>query len=167
VPKKFSFTSALDHDVERVHATLTNEEFWKNRIAASPTGDAELEVRGSGPGTISLTMADSMGTSGLPSVVRGVLPGPLVIERADEWGPLDGGIAHGVLTGGARGLPITVSARSELRAGDTGGTVVEVHGEATVKVPLVGGKIEGLIVQLVESMVRNDSREIDTWLADS
>ena len=163
--KEFVFTSTLDHSVERVHGALTSEDFWNSRLAASRTGAAQLEVR-PGPGTIWAKASDQMDTSGLPAVVRGVVRGPLVIERTDEWGALDAGTAQGTLAGSTKGLPITISARSELRPSETGGTVVEVRGEATVKVPVVGGQIEGLIVQLVENIVQNDRTEIDKWLAE-
>lgn len=164
--KEFVFTSELDHSVERVHAALISEEFWNSRLGASQTGAAELEVR-PGAGTVWVKMSDQMDSSVLPAVVRGVVRGPLVIERTDEWSALDGGVAQGTLEGATKGLPVTISARSELRAGASGGTVIEVRGEATVKVPVVGGQIEGLIVQLVENIVAGDRTEIDAWLTQN
>uniref|UniRef100_UPI0037C9D44F DUF2505 family protein n=1 Tax=Rhodococcus pyridinivorans TaxID=103816 RepID=UPI0037C9D44F len=44
---------------------------------------------------------------------------------------------------------------------------IEVRGEATVKVPVVGGQIEGLIVQLVENIVQNDRTDLDKWLTEN
>ncbi|AOD22219.1 MULTISPECIES: DUF2505 domain-containing protein [Rhodococcus] len=164
--KEFVFTSTLDHSVERVHGALTSEDFWNSRLAASQTGVAQLEV-GSGPGTFRAKVSDQIDTSALPAVVRGVVRGPLIIERTDEWGGLGDGTAQGTLAGSTSGLPITIAARSELRGNADGGTEIEVRGEATVKVPVVGGQIEGLIVQLVENIVQNDRTDLDKWLTEN
>lgn len=164
--KKFEFTSELDHSVERVHAALTSEDFWNSRLAKSQTGAAELDAR-PGQGTLWVSVSDQMDSSVLPAIVRGVVRGPLVMERIDEWGVLDGGIAKGKLTGGAKGLPISIDAGSELRAGDAGGTVIAVTGEVNVKVPVVGGQIEGLILQFVENLVEGDRNELNDWLSEN
>ncbi len=73
----------------------------------------------------------------------------------------------GTLAGSTSGLPITIAAHSELRGNADGGTEIEVRGEATVKVPVVGGQIEGLIVQLVENIVQNDRIDLDKWLTEN
>src|SRR5699024_4689362 len=148
--KEFVYTIELDYSVEQVHATLTSEEYWKGRLGESTTGSAEIVVP-AGPGTLRVSMTDQTDPAALPAVVRGVLRGPLVMTRTDEWGVLDGNTASGTLGGGSSSLPVTIEARSELRPGTSGGSVIEVRGEATVKVPIVGGQVEGMVVQMVQA----------------
>ncbi|MGV9746466.1 DUF2505 domain-containing protein [Rhodococcus zopfii] len=161
--KEFSFSADIDHSVEQVHAALISEEYWKGRLGGSPTGSVEIAAP-QGPGTVRVTLTDETDISGLPAVVRGILRGPLVMERTDEWGPLDGGVARGTLTGGSSSFPVTIEGRSELRDRD-GGAVLEVRGQVTVKVPVVGGQVEGLVLQMVEAIVSGDGAALNAQLA--
>ncbi|MFZ2527986.1 MAG: DUF2505 domain-containing protein [Rhodococcus sp. (in: high G+C Gram-positive bacteria)] len=161
--KEFSFSADIDHNVEQVHAALISEEYWKGRLGGSTTGSVEVGSP-AGPGTVRATLTDETDTSGLPAVVRGILRGPLVMVRTDEWGPLEGGAAQGTLTGGSSSFPVTIEGRSGLRARD-GGAVLEVSGQVTVKVPVVGGQIEGLVVQMVEAIVSGDGAALNEKLS--
>ncbi len=87
------------------------------------------------------------------------------MNRADEWSALDGGQAQGTMTGGSSSLPVSIEGRSELRASASGGSIVEVTGEVAVKIPVVGGQVEGLVIQMVESIVNADQKELNDWLA--
>lgn len=163
--KEFSFSADIDHNVERVHAALISEEYWKTRLGGSTTGSVEV-TSPAGPGTARITLTDETDTSGLPAVVRGILRGPLVMERTDEWGPLEGGAAQGTLTGSSSSAPVAIEARSELRARD-GGAVLEVRGQVTVKVPVVGGQVEGLVVQMVEAIIAGDGAGLNKALSEN
>ncbi len=67
--------------------------------------------------------------------------------------------------GSSSSLPVSIEGRSELRPSASGGAVVEVTGEVAVKIPVVGGQVEGLVVQMVESIVNGDQKELNDWLA--
>lgn len=82
--KEFSFSADIDHSVEQVHAALISEEYWKGRLGGSSTGSVEIGSP-AGPGTVRVTLTDETDTAGLPAVVRGILRGPLVMHRTDEW----------------------------------------------------------------------------------
>ncbi|NLV77812.1 MAG: DUF2505 domain-containing protein [Rhodococcus sp.] len=163
--KEFSFTTELEYSVADVHAALTSEEYWKGRVADGENSAVELDVP-AGPGTLRAVMTDRTEPSALPAVVRGILRGPLEMQRTDNWGALAGDRAEGTLSGGANGLPIEIAATSLLRAGDTGGSVIELNGTVTVKVPVVGGQIEGLLLQMVENIVNVDKKVLEHWLSN-
>ena len=44
------------------------------------------------------------------------------------------------------------------------GTVLDVRGEVTVKIPLVGGQIEGLAAKMVGQIVEKDRAALAAWL---
>lgn len=163
--KAFSFTTEFEHSVDTVHAALTSEDYWKSRIGADSDGSSIAVSAPAGPGTIRVEITGRMDPAGLPAVVRGILRGPLEMNRVDEWSALDGDHAQGAMTGGSSSLPVTIEGRSELRPSASGGSVVEVTGEVAVKIPVVGGQVEGLVVQMVESIVNGDQKELNDWLA--
>ncbi|WP_422662567.1 DUF2505 domain-containing protein [Rhodococcus rhodochrous] len=127
MPKSFAFTTELDHHVRDVHAVLTDERYWLDRVADRASATAIVEEP-HGPGSVRVTVTDRSEPSELPSIVRGMLRGPLIVERTDEWGPLVDDVAEGLLSGGATGLPVALEGRSRLRTSRTGGTYVDVQG---------------------------------------
>ena len=163
--KAFTFTTEFEHGVDAMHAALTSEDFWKSRGGADAEGSSIAVTTPGGPGTIRVEITGRMDPAGLPAVVRGVLRGPLEMTRTDEWSALDGGSAQGAMAGGSSSLPVTISGRSELRPSASGGSVVEVTGEVGVKIPVVGGQVEGLVVQMVEGIVNADEKDLNDWLA--
>lgn len=163
--KEFSFTTELAYSTADVHAALTSEEYWKGRVADGENSAVELEVP-AGPGSLRAVMTDRTDPSALPAVVRGILRGPLEMQRTDTWNALDGDRAQGTLAGGAKGLPVEIAATSELRPGADGGSVIELTGTVNVKVPVVGGQIENLLLQMVENIVDVDRKVLDHWLSN-
>ena len=105
-----------------------------------------------------------MDPKNLPSLVRTVLPGDVVIEREESWrrdGP-------GSYTGDTRvTIPGTPgSATGVMRLRDTGeGSELHIRIEVTVKVPLIGGKIEEMVTGQVKDLLESESTFTQDWLA--
>ncbi|MHA4848408.1 DUF2505 domain-containing protein [Rhodococcus sp. MSC1_016] len=162
--KRFEYSEDIGYPVDRVHATLTDPVFWRHRFEEAPE-KLTLDESG-GPGTLTATMRDSISASSLPGLVRKVVSGELKVERADEWGPLDGNRADGRIRGSSTGIPVRIECASVLRASGEG-SVLELIGSVEVKIPLVGGQIESLIKKLVRDMVGQDRDAVEKWLGDS
>lgn len=131
--------------------------------AAKKTDGYELTSHPDGGLTVDLT--EEVGTSELPGFVTKVIKGKLIVSRTDHWGPLDGDTAAGTLTGSTTGLPAKVRGALTLRPlGD--GAQLTVKGESTVKLPLVGGKIEDLINKMIKDMIDQETEQTMTWVAE-
>jgi len=162
VPKKFEFTAVLDHPARDVHAALTDERYWRDRVAASPTATVRIE-NPDGPGTLLVVVTERTEPADMPALVRGVVRGPMIMERTDHWGALGADGATGLVVGGASGIPVDFRGTSHLRpAAD--GTVLAVRGEVTVKIPIVGRQIEGLAAKMIGRIVENDRDALAAWL---
>ncbi|MFD4368400.1 DUF2505 domain-containing protein [Rhodococcus sp. NPDC058521] len=161
MPKRFATTIELDHDVEAVHAALTDEAYWQYRLRESET--AQTRIESPGPGALSVTVTETTDPEKFPAVVRAVVRGPMKIERTDSWGPLSDGRAEGSFGGSTTALPLTIDGSFVLR-GSGAGSVIDVDGAVTVKIRLVGGQIEALAKQMVMQMVERDGGEIRDWL---
>ena len=133
-----------------VHAALVDPEYWRARLAEVGGPGAAIDTVSTGTGTIDLRMTQAIAAEHLPSVVTNIRPGDLVIHRHESWEPLAGDRARGRFSAGVDGMPGKVEGTFTLGPGRTG-TIVEIDGEIEVKIPFLGGKIEGLIIdQLVE-----------------
>jgi len=86
-----------------------------------------------------------------------------VVEHA-RWSPADNlGARTAAVTLEFQGTPSNVSGRLSLHPTDTG-SVVDVDFTVKASVPLIGGKIEGVIAHQMERAIRQENRVGVAWL---
>jgi carbon monoxide dehydrogenase subunit G len=86
-----------------------------------------------------------------------------VVEHA-RWSPADEfGSRSAVATLEFQGTPSTINGRLDLHPSGTG-TVVDVEFTVKASVPLIGGKIEGVIGNQIERAVRQENKVGVAWL---
>ena len=79
----------------------------------------------------------------VPRFARKVLTPHAVVTQAERW-QVDAAGYHGTFEARAVGIPGHVEGSMELRASD-GGCVHLIHGRVLVDLPVIGGKIAGLL----------------------
>lgn len=159
--RDFEFTIVSEHTPADVHASLTSEEQWLARFEKAKKTDG-YELIKHEDGALTVDISEEVGISELPGFVKKVITGKLLITRTDHWGPLVGDVADGTLAGGSSSLPAKVEGTMTLRP-DGEGSVLTVRGKSTVKIPLIGGKIESLINDMVRDMVDQETRDTIEW----
>lgn len=89
-----------------------------------------------------------------------------VVDQHDEWDPpLPDGSRWGIWQVSARGVPVTAGGQMRLGPTDDGrGTVVEMTGEVTCPMPIVGSRIAALVGDEVERTMRASEAFIDGYL---
>jgi hypothetical protein len=100
----------------------------------------------------------------MPSVVRRVMPGEITIERSEQWAREDG-VYRGEVQVAIPGTPASAGGGMRLRDLSDGGSELHVRADVTVRVPLVGGKIEGIVGEQVQKLLAAESAFIRQWLA--
>jgi hypothetical protein len=160
--RKFEFTEEFDVTPAVAHAALTDRTLWDKRVADT-SGRVDIDFRNLPDGGFTVTLKEGVGAQMLPGVIKKVIRGDLTIIRTDTWGPLEGDHASGTLTGGSSGLPSKVEGTFVL-APSAAGSTLTLKGKAEVKIPLVGGKIEGMVVDMIGKLVHNESKQARRWL---
>ncbi|MQY18293.1 DUF2505 domain-containing protein [Nocardia macrotermitis] len=161
--RKFSFTVSYSVPVAELHRAITSDELWQDRFDGAATATLDL-AHDDGPGTIRVHMTETARPDKIPALVRKVLKNDLVVERTDNWGPLEGDTARGVFSGTSQGITTKMSGTYEMRSAATGSEIV-VSGAVAVKVPLVGGAIEPLAEQLQHRVIESERKFIEKWFA--
>jgi hypothetical protein len=162
VSRKFSFTVSYSVPVEELHRALISDDMWQARFSLSETAGLDLS-HPDGPGTIRVHMTERLRRDKVPPIVRKVLESELVLERTDNWGPLDGDIVRGTFTAASTGITTEMEGTYEVRP-TVEGAQLEVAGTVAVKVPLIGRAIEPLAEQLQRRAVDGERRFIEDWL---
>ena len=75
-----------------------------------------------------------------------------MLDRVETWRLRQDGGYEGTFEVTVRGLPGTMTGTQKL-TDSGGGAVTEIQGEATVSVPMVGGRIEKVVVEQVGALL--------------
>ncbi|WP_199441603.1 DUF2505 domain-containing protein [Umezawaea beigongshangensis] len=145
-----------------VFGALTSEDHVRDRLAALGGNGAELISFSGGNGETRFELKQGVSAEHLPPVARNVLGGDLVIQRTETWRADDLAGAVEVTLGG---VPGRLDGSSRLA--DTGerASAMTLSGQVRVSIPLVGGKVEGLIVEQVVELLDAEARFTSEWLA--
>lgn len=158
--KKFEIEREFSYSTDDAYQAIVSEEAiaWRYKTYEGLT----YETSSSGD-EHTLKVNIPISNSVLPAVVTKVLRGGLVIHRTDVWGPLTDGKATGTFIGKSGGMPSTSEGTYTLEPTENG-CRLRATGSVTVKIPLVGGKIEDASIQLVKEMFRLESDAAEKWV---
>lgn len=87
------------------------------------------------------------------------------VEQTDEWqAPTAKGERRGTWKVSASGVPVSVGGTLHLVAASKGRTVVEIAGDVTCSIPLIGGKLAAYVGSDVERTMHAEEDFNDSWL---
>ena len=88
------------------------------------------------------------------------------VEQTDEWQPATAkGERHGTWKVSASGVPVSVGGSLHLVAAGKGKTLVEIIGDVSCSIPLVGGKLAAYVGADVEKTMRAEEAFNEEHLA--
>lgn len=140
---------------------LTDPTYLKDKLRTVGGPRAELISREEDERSITVVLCQTVPSDLLPSIVRSVLPGDLMIRRTETWRGFSGTV-HSVV----EGAPATIAGTMHLDQDPTG-SVLSIQLEATVPVPLIGGKLEKSITDGVSKLMDSEYDFTMRWLRDS
>ena len=150
--------------VGEVFALLTSER-WVERKAARFSDGSKVVRRESSPGGGLLLAVSRELPEGAPGFLTRLLPKDGRVVQTDEWAPDDG---SGTRTGTWRvelaGAPARLGGTMRIEP-DGSGSAYVVVGETKVSVPLVGGRAESFIADMVARLGRTEGDLLRTTLA--
>ncbi|QNN53596.1 DUF2505 domain-containing protein [Nocardioides mesophilus] len=155
---KFSFSMSYDAAPDRVYAMLGEPEFREQVCAAGYAVRHNVSLTHSGTG-MTVVMDQYLPTRGIPPVAAKFVGEELHIVQTEEWSGPEGAsldIAIPGKPGWVKGAITLAAAGSR--------TVETITGEVKINVPLVGGKLEKMIEQVIEAAMRNEERVGHSWL---
>jgi hypothetical protein len=156
---RFSHDMKYDASPAEVHAMLAEPAFREKvceamrsvRHAVTVTGDEDA---------ISVLIDQTQPAKGIPSFATKFVGSEIQIVQAEDWS----GTTTADLSVTIPGKPGHLKGTIELRG--TGSSTVEtVTGEVKVNIPLVGGKLESLISDMLGAALNTEERVGRAWLA--
>jgi hypothetical protein len=156
---KFSHSLRYEASPAEVRAMLTDPSFRKQVCTTTHAtrSDVTVEPGASGP---TVVVDQTQPARGIPSFAQKFVGKEIEIVQRESWS--DDTSAD--LTVDLPGKPGRFDGRITLQP-DGAGTVETVTGNVEVKVPLVGGKLEGLVGDLLKAALDAEQRVGRSWLA--
>jgi hypothetical protein len=145
--------------IEQVRAMLADPDF--RRAVCDAQGVLRNTVTVDDGGTAMTVVIDQVqAAKGIPSFAKKFVGDEINIVQTEDWTSPEKGNIHVAIPGKPGEMNGTA-----LLTEDPDGTTETVNLAIKVNIPLVGGKIEGLIADLLSSALRAERRTGVTWLA--
>lgn len=161
---RFSHSAQLGGPLEAVHATYADEAYWADRLRAVGTAKDSLDDLVVSGDSINVTITQFIPESDIPDLARKVLSGDLRLVRMVQFSGFDGAKMLGTSRAeAAGGLGVITGEAESVAQGDMAAD--SVSGQVKVSVPLLGGKLEKLVVQHITGLFTEEYSHLNGWLA--
>lgn len=148
--------------VAEVLAAQAGEDVLRARLAEIGGTNASLLEHTVTDDGVRFRLRQGIAADALPQAARSLLNGDLVVEREQSFRRTDTGYA-GTAKATVGSIPGGITARTEIVPGGAG-TVLRNTGEVTVRIPLLGGKLEGVIAEQVTKLLQREAEFTAEWL---
>ncbi|KRD06065.1 hypothetical protein ASE48_15110 [Mycobacterium sp. Root265] len=166
MPRSYDMAAEYGCGVAQVHGAFADEAYWLERLAKSGCDVATLDALTIGDdGGLSIATTQTVGFHRLPGFVTQLHSGDLTLVRTETWTPVRDGRATGTIKGVVPGAPVSVTGTAEMSSIETGARV-DVHATVQVRIPLLGGKVEGFIGGQLAEMVRLEEQFTSQWITE-
>ncbi|KID32340.1 Protein of unknown function (DUF2505) [Prauserella sp. Am3] len=145
--------------VADVVAAQSDEAALRARLAEIGGPNAALESHEVDGDQVRYTLVQGVPADKLPSVAQKFVSGDLVVRREHTFSGGTGSIRAQV-----DGVPGQITGTVSIEEDGDGARQV-TRGEVTVRIPLVGGKLEGLIAEQVTTLLEREAEFTTSWLA--
>jgi hypothetical protein len=157
---RFEHTLRYDASPEEVFAMLGEAVFRERVCEAQHVTECTATVDGVDD-TMSVMVDQKRPSEGIPSFAKKFVGDTIHIQQREEWSSATDAKLDVSIPGKPGHLKGTITLRP-----DGGGTVETVSGDLKVSIPLLGGKIEVLIAELLEHALQAEHRVGTAWLAE-
>lgn len=157
---RFTHELAYDAAPSVVASMLADPRFREKVCDATRAVRRQVDVVGSADQPHTVVVDQTQPATGIPSVARKFVGEEITIVQRESWS----GDSGATFVVEIPGKPATFTGSIAL-VPDGEGTVEQVSGDVTVKVPFLGSKLEGMVADLFTSALRTEQRVGRAWLA--
>ncbi|WP_227997264.1 DUF2505 domain-containing protein [Nocardia australiensis] len=154
------------HNTKELYAALSNRDYWEARVTEMRKySDNEVishEVSDSG---IELVMHHILPREMLPEIAQAVMRKDMVITRKESYGLFNEDEVIGKYSASIPAGPGSLGGTVRLFPTDTGATM-RFSSEAKVFIPMVGPRLEQLMLVNLVDLFRAEAEETVRWLEE-
>jgi hypothetical protein len=145
-------------DADEVYAMLAAPDFRDQVCVAARTIRHDVEITPDGDG-MTVVVDQVQPADGIPSFAQKIVGHEIHVQQREHWTSPTRATLEVTIPGKPGHLRGTISLTEV-----DGKTVETVDAEVKVNIPMVGGKLEKLIAELLEAALRSEERVGERWL---
>jgi uncharacterized protein YndB with AHSA1/START domain len=155
---RFAHSVKYDAPIDEVYAMLSDPDFRQRSCAHMGVLTADVQITPQGKG-VSIVIDQVQPTEGVPSFAKRFAGATTRAIQREVWDDPNGA-SFEIET---PGKPTSVTGWLTLAESD-GGTTETLSADVRVRVPLIGGKLEGLMGDLIERGMEKEHEVGVAWL---
>ncbi|WP_054815933.1 DUF2505 domain-containing protein [Nocardia arizonensis] len=155
------------HSTKELYEALSTPGYWEARIAEMgkyTPGNEVVSVEASDAG-IEVVLHHILPREMLPEIAQTVMRKDMVITRKESWGPFDEAETLGKFSASIPAGPGSLGGSIRLFPTETGCTT-RFSSEAKVYIPMVGPRLEQLMLVNLVDLFRAEAEETVRWLEE-
>jgi hypothetical protein len=151
-------------DPAAAFAMLADPAFLERKAVATGSLTHAGSVQPSPPGGATISLMRVL-PAALPDFVRSFVGDTVEIHQTDVWNaPAADGSRTGTIEANISGAPVTIRGAMALEP-DGSGTRHSITAVIKASVPLVGGKIEKTVIEIVHKAIEKEGEAGTAWLS--
>lgn len=155
----------LTHGVEQVVGVLTSARWGERKGAALQDGTRVVSRTERPDGSVELVLSRELPKGG-PSFLQKFLPRDGRVVQTDDWGPAQDGVRRGTWKVEIPGAPARLAGSLLLEPAGADASRYTIQGQADVPIPLVGGKAERFIAEMVVALSAREAEVLRDALGE-
>jgi hypothetical protein len=161
--RQITYRSTSEFTAEQLYTVMVDAKYLTARLERlGGPGAALLEHTVDASGA-RYRLRHGVDAGSVPPLVRSFVGGDLVIERTETLAPTAPGRYTGTVAVAIPGTPASASGTVTVADIPEGSEFV-VDAAVTVKVPLVGGKVEAMVAEQVQNLLASEAAFTLDWL---
>lgn len=167
MPRRTAYDIDVGVATAVVYRDFTGIGYWQDLVAHYDANAIRTEVAyfSSGEGGTDIAFSHILSAADMPAIARAVVPGTFVVTREQHFDPFDEAAQRA--TGRFRAeIPAPVDICGDYLVSDTAeGSRMRLEAQCTVRVPIIGGQIEQLIVAGLRGLFAKEAEFTADWVA--
>lgn len=160
--KKFRNSDAYDADMDAMWAMISSQEYWSRKYESMGATNIHFDRFDAGDSSLTVTSQRDV-PADLPGFAKKIIGETNRVTQTERWSRA-GDSAHCDITIAVKNLPGGTTGTMDMTTRG-GGVVWDSDFDIKVGVPLVGGKLEGVMHDETASNFAQEKTFNDSWLA--
>lgn len=152
--------------VDQIFWAFAQESYWRDRMKAFGGMGVVDSLDVATDGSVTVVILHDLHPEGLPKALAKFFPRTWHVVQDEQWCPAEDGFVHGEVGVTTYGAPGSGRGTAVLTPVDRGSRL-KCTATVDFKVPLVGGKIEGMIGRLMVPQFAVIQRFTARWITEN
>lgn len=167
MPRRMAFDVDVVVPAAVMYSYFTTEKYWEDLVGFYRENKTRTEIAhfSSDDTGTDISFAHILSAADLPAIARPVLPGTFTITREQHFEPFDEA-ANQALGRYRAEVPAPVDVTGDYVLADTEhGSRMRLETACRARVPIIGGQIEGLLVNGLKTLFSREGEFTADWVA--